>query len=91
MPVSGLTAWQALEPAMPLAGKRVLVHGGAGGVGSFAVQVRRWLCCFEWFDGAAQRAAAYLWQQPRAACKLQPGLPVFLTLPESAPNAPLPN
>lgn len=30
---------QALEPAMPLAGKRVLVHGGAGGVGSFAIQV----------------------------------------------------
>lgn len=38
VPVSGLTAWQALEPAMPLEGKRLLVHGGAGGVGSFAVQ-----------------------------------------------------
>jgi NADPH:quinone reductase-like Zn-dependent oxidoreductase len=31
---------QALEPRMPLAGKRVLVHAGAGGVGGFAVQVR---------------------------------------------------
>lgn len=40
MPCAGLTAWQALEPAMPLAGKRVLIHGGAGGVGGFAVQVR---------------------------------------------------
>ena len=38
VPVSGLTAWQALAPAMPLAGKRVLVLGGAGGVGSFAIQ-----------------------------------------------------
>jgi NADPH:quinone reductase-like Zn-dependent oxidoreductase len=25
---------------MPLAGKRVLVHAGAGGVGSFAIQVK---------------------------------------------------
>jgi hypothetical protein len=39
VPVAGLTAWQALEPAMPLQGKRVLVHGGAGGVGGFAIQV----------------------------------------------------
>ncbi|MET8101698.1 NADP-dependent oxidoreductase [Streptomyces sp. NPDC005236] len=40
LPLAGLTAWQGLvthagvEP-----GQRVLVHGGAGGVGSFAVQV----------------------------------------------------
>ncbi len=40
VPVSGLTAWQALEPGMPLAGKQVLIHAGAGGVGAFAVQVR---------------------------------------------------
>lgn len=41
VPLAGLTAWQALEPAMPLEGKRVLIHGGAGGVGGFAVQVGR--------------------------------------------------
>lgn len=41
VPVSGLTAWQALEPGMPLAGKRVLVHAGAGGVGNFAVQIAK--------------------------------------------------
>jgi NADPH:quinone reductase-like Zn-dependent oxidoreductase len=39
VPFAGMTAWQALEPAMPLAGKRLLIHGGAGGVGGFAVQV----------------------------------------------------
>ncbi|NJQ02510.1 zinc-binding dehydrogenase [Streptomyces zingiberis] len=36
----GMTAWQALaERAGLRAGERVLVHGGAGGVGSAAVQV----------------------------------------------------
>lgn len=39
LPVAGLTAWQALKGSMPLAGKRVLVLGGAGGVGHLAVQV----------------------------------------------------
>jgi NADPH:quinone reductase-like Zn-dependent oxidoreductase len=32
---------QAMQPSMPLQGKRVLVHAGAGGVGSFAIQVGR--------------------------------------------------
>ncbi len=41
MPMAGLTAWQALSPSMPLAGKRVLVHGGSGGIGHLAVQVDR--------------------------------------------------
>ncbi|KAI8468435.1 MAG: alcohol dehydrogenase [Monoraphidium minutum] len=40
-PLAGMTAWQALAPRMPLAGKRVLVHAGAGGVGSFAVQIAK--------------------------------------------------
>jgi NADPH:quinone reductase-like Zn-dependent oxidoreductase len=44
MPLSGLTAWQALvEQARVAAGMRVLIHGGAGGVGSFAVQLARTL------------------------------------------------
>lgn len=30
---------QALEGGFPLEGKRVLVHAGAGGVGSYCVQV----------------------------------------------------
>jgi NADPH:quinone reductase-like Zn-dependent oxidoreductase len=39
IPLAALTAWQALFDAAKLsAGQRVLIHGAAGGVGSFAVQ-----------------------------------------------------
>jgi NADPH:quinone reductase-like Zn-dependent oxidoreductase len=42
IPLSGLAAWQALHDHGRLAeGQRVLVHGGAGGVGNFAVQLAR--------------------------------------------------
>ncbi|WP_405008911.1 NADP-dependent oxidoreductase [Kitasatospora sp. NBC_01539] len=42
LPMAGLTAWQALVDAAGLqAGQRVLVHGGAGGVGHLAVQIAR--------------------------------------------------
>jgi NADPH:quinone reductase-like Zn-dependent oxidoreductase len=36
-----LTAWQLVEVAEAAPGKRILVHGGAGGVGSFAAQFAR--------------------------------------------------
>ena len=43
VPLSALTAWQALFDHGELErGQRVLVHGGSGGVGSFAVQFARW-------------------------------------------------
>ena len=43
VPISALTAWQALiERGRLSEGQRVLVHGAAGGVGSFAVQVARY-------------------------------------------------
>ena len=43
VPISALTAWQALfERAGLGAGQRVLIHGAAGGVGSFAVQLAHW-------------------------------------------------
>src|SRR5262245_18993769 len=43
VPISALTAWQALfERATLRAGQRVLIHGAAGSVGSFAVQLARW-------------------------------------------------
>src|SRR3954469_2747554 len=42
LPLSGLTAWQALHDHGQLSkGQRVLIHGGAGGVGNFAVQLAR--------------------------------------------------
>jgi NADPH:quinone reductase-like Zn-dependent oxidoreductase len=42
-PLSALTAWQALFDHGDLrSGERVLIHGGAGGVGAFAVQLARW-------------------------------------------------
>jgi NADPH:quinone reductase-like Zn-dependent oxidoreductase len=42
VPISALTAWQALiHRAHLLPGERVLIHGAAGGVGSFAVQLAR--------------------------------------------------
>lgn len=43
LPLAGLTAWQALIRYGKLAqGERVLIHGGAGGVGTFAIQIARW-------------------------------------------------
>src|SRR5262249_60563384 len=43
LPLSALAAWQALfEHAHLAAGQRVLIHGGAGGVGSLAVQLAHW-------------------------------------------------
>jgi NADPH:quinone reductase-like Zn-dependent oxidoreductase len=42
VPISALTAWQGLfDRAKLLAGDRVLVHGGSGTVGIFAVQLAR--------------------------------------------------
>ena len=41
--LSGLTAWQALFTHGGLQpGQKVLIHGGAGGVGTFAVQLAHW-------------------------------------------------
>ena len=39
IPIAGMTAWQAVHDKGQIqAGQRVLVHGGSGAVGSFAVQ-----------------------------------------------------
>ena len=43
IPLSGLTAWQALFDHAGLAkGQRILIHAGAGGVGTLALQLARW-------------------------------------------------
>ena len=44
LPLAALTAWQALvDHAGVQPGERVLVHGGAGGVGVYVVQIAAWL------------------------------------------------
>jgi NADPH:quinone reductase-like Zn-dependent oxidoreductase len=43
IPLAGLSAWQGLFEHGRLAeGQRVLIHGAAGGVGAFAVQLAHW-------------------------------------------------
>ena len=42
VPIVALTAWQALIDSAKLsAGQAVLIHGGSGGVGSFAIQIAK--------------------------------------------------
>jgi NADPH:quinone reductase-like Zn-dependent oxidoreductase len=42
VPVVAMTAWQALVDTAKLsAGQTVLIHGGSGGVGSFAIQIAK--------------------------------------------------
>ncbi|KAL3148280.1 hypothetical protein ABBQ38_013746 [Trebouxia sp. C0009 RCD-2024] len=41
VPLVSLTAMQALDNAQVQAGKRVLIHGGSGGVGGVAVQIAK--------------------------------------------------
>ena len=45
VPLAGLTAWQGLLDAGNIGlqkGQTVLIHGAAGGVGTFAVQIAKW-------------------------------------------------
>ena len=43
VPISGLTAWQGLFDRAGLqSGPRILIHGGSGAVGTFAVQLAHW-------------------------------------------------
>src|SRR5216117_4621064 len=42
VPLAALTAWQALVDVGKIqAGQTVLIHGGSGGVGSFAIQIAK--------------------------------------------------
>ncbi len=42
LPLTGCSAWQALVDHMGLSrGKKILIHGGAGGIGSIAIQLAR--------------------------------------------------
>lgn len=60
VPIAGMTAWQALfDRAGVVSGEAVLVHGGAGGVGSLAVQLASWAGA-EVFATAGPRNQAFL-------------------------------
>lgn len=41
VPLAALTAWQAFELGKLQNGQTVLIHGGSGGVGSFAIQIAK--------------------------------------------------
>ena len=44
LPLTGVSAWQALVDHMGLSrGKKILIHGGAGGIGSMAIQLAKHL------------------------------------------------
>ncbi len=47
IPTAGLAAWQAIFDTAGLkTGQSILIHGAAGGVGSFAVQLAKWKGAF---------------------------------------------
>jgi len=44
LPTVGVTAWQALVDTIGLSkGQKILIHGGAGGVGSIAIQLAKYI------------------------------------------------
>jgi alcohol dehydrogenase len=44
LPLVGVSAWQALVETMELTkGQKILIHGGAGGIGSIAIQLAKYL------------------------------------------------
>ncbi|WP_303462979.1 zinc-dependent alcohol dehydrogenase family protein [Paracoccus sp. 1_MG-2023] len=52
VPLVGITAYEGLHRAGVGTGQRVLVHGGAGGVGHLAVQIARHLGAEVWATGS---------------------------------------
>ncbi|MGB8217506.1 MAG: NADP-dependent oxidoreductase [Candidatus Methanoperedens sp.] len=44
LPLTGVSAWQALVDHIMLSrGKKILIHGGAGGIGTMAIQIAKYL------------------------------------------------
>jgi NADPH:quinone reductase-like Zn-dependent oxidoreductase len=57
LPIPSMTAWQALFDTAHLgAGQKILIHGGAGGVGGFAVQFAKWKGAYVFATASARNA-----------------------------------
>jgi len=62
VPLSALTAWQALITRADLkSGQRVLIHGAAGGVGNMATQLAHWRGAYVIATASANNLD-YVWQ-----------------------------
>lgn len=60
IPLVGITAYEGLLRAGTAAGKRVLVHGGSGGVGHLAVQIARHLGADVYATGGGDQQLALI-------------------------------
>lgn len=58
LPLVGITAWEGLHRAGVGRGQKVLVQGGAGGVGHLAVQIARHLGADVWSTGTGEAKLA---------------------------------
>jgi NADPH:quinone reductase-like Zn-dependent oxidoreductase len=66
LPVAGISALQMCRLAEVGSGKRVLVHGAAGGVGSFAVQIVRALGALPYATGSRESQPTLALLEPQA-------------------------
>ncbi|HEY2762258.1 MAG TPA: NADP-dependent oxidoreductase [Pirellulales bacterium] len=58
VPLAGLTALQVLRDELQIkSGQRLLITGGAGGVGTFAIQLAKWMGAEVWTTASAAGAA----------------------------------
>lgn len=56
LPLVGITAYEGLQRAGTRSGQKVLVHGGAGGVGHVAVQLARYFGADVYATGSGEKA-----------------------------------
>jgi len=62
LPLVGITAYEGLQRAQVSTGKKVLVHGGSGGVGHIAVQLANHFGCKVYSTGGGDKQIALIEQ-----------------------------